>query len=77
MPWMRRPRQSLREVLGQPDWRIAILPFIFAPLMVGKLAWPLWGGPRTSAGDWLLLLLAVVPWAYLTAWLRRPTSYDS
>ena len=75
LPWHRRPRPRLREVLYGPNWRIAVFPFIFAPLAVGKLAWPLWGGPETATRDWLLLVLALVPWAYLAAWLRRPVSY--
>jgi uncharacterized membrane protein len=43
-------------------------------MMVVKLLWPLWGGPANSAGDWLLLVLALLPWVYLWVWLKRPTS---
>lgn len=42
-------------------------------MMIGKLAWPLWGGPKTTGVDWLILLGSLLPWAFLAAWLRRPT----
>ena len=77
LPWARRPRRHVRQILQYGEWRLPMLVLICAPLMVGKLAWPLWGGPRTSAGDWLMLALTLLPWAYLAAWLRRPSSNES
>lgn len=62
--------------MGGSNWRVAVLPFILAPLMLGRVAWPLWGGPETSAVDWLLLVVSLVPWGFLVVWLRRPTSYQ-
>ena len=75
LPWPRRPRRHLRQVLDQWNWRFVVFPYIFAPMMIGKLAWPLWGGPKTSGVDLLILVGSLLPWAFLAAWLRRPTSY--
>lgn len=77
LPWVRRPRRSLREVLAGPDWRILLLSLIFAPLKIVQLASLLWGGSSASSVDWLVLILTFVPWAVLVAWLCRPTSYES
>ena len=73
---MRRPRRHVRQVLEYGEWRLALLALLAAPLMMGKLAWPMWDGPRTSGVDWLLLVGSLLPWAFVAAWLRRPTSYE-
>ena len=72
LPWRSRPRETLREVLAGPFWRIMIFPFVFAPLMIAKLLWPLWGGPNTSGTDWLLLFITILPWVFFALWLQRP-----
>lgn len=77
LPWVRRPRRSLREVFAGPEWRILFLSLIFAPLKIAQLASSLWGGSSASSADWLVLILTFVPWAVLAAWLRRPTSYET
>lgn len=74
LPWRSRPRETLREVLAGPLWRIVIFPYVFAPLMIWKLLGPLWNGPKTSRVDWLVLIITLAPWVFLAVWLQRPAS---
>lgn len=76
LPWRFRRRDTLQQVLAGPLWRIVIFPYTFAPTMIWKLLWPLWGGPDTSLVDWLVLLITLAPWVFLAAWIRRPASSE-
>jgi hypothetical protein len=60
--------------MNAPEWRLAVFPFIFGPLMIGKLLWSLGDGLTPSLADWVILTLTLGPWVWLALWLRRPTS---
>jgi hypothetical protein len=66
-PWRQRPRRSVAQMFDGAVWRLIVLPFSFAPLMIAKLIWA-----SSGARDWILLGLSLIPWGYFALWQRRP-----